>query len=497
MVDAMAKYLCGVCRVYEYDVSRGDPDTDVAPGTEPADFPSDWRCPICQSDKTCLERIEDELSPQPASEAEASTVRTVAADQDHGARIPTAGDAGAWDRESDDFEIHMADIRQMSITGQSASEPMRTTQQVASWGDLLIKGAQLAKIPMDKDTPVSSETTIGRGAEQPLVIDMPVYVTHMSFGALSREAKIALAKGTAAVKTAVCSGEGGILSECFENAHRYIFEYVPNRYSVTDETLKRVDAVEIKIGQSAKPGLGGHLPAEKVTRQVAEVRGLPEGADIDSPAYFPDIRSRDELKEKVDWLRETSGGKPIGIKMAAGNIEADMEVAVHARPDFITIDGRPGATASAPRFVKDATSIPTVFALPRARPFLDERGVKDISLVVTGGLRISSDFAKALALGADAVAIGTAALIACGCRQYRLCHTGNCPTGIATQDPNLTARLDVHAAAKRLENFLRVSREEIETFARLTGNNDVHAMSVDDLCTTNSELSNHTPIEHA
>jgi glutamate synthase domain-containing protein 2 len=343
---------------------------------------------------------------------------------------------------------------------------------------------------------VNVRTIIGPRAKKPLVIETPIYVTHMSFGALSKEVKMALAKGSAAVQTAMCSGEGGILPESMQKAHRYIFEYVPNRYSVTEENLGRVDAIEIKIGQSVKPGMGGHLPAAKVTEEIVAIRGFPVGADITSPSRFEDIRNRDDLKAKVDWLRKTSGGKPVGIKLAAGSIEADLEVALFAEPDFMTIDGRPGATAAAPKFVKAATSVPTIFALYRARRFLAKKGAEGVSLIITGGLRISSDFAKALALGADAIAIGTAALMACGCQQYRICHTGKCPMGITTQNPGLRAGLDPDRSAKKLENFLRVSTEELKDFARLTGNDDVHKLSMDDLCTTNSEISNHTQIEH-
>jgi glutamate synthase domain-containing protein 2 len=373
---------------------------------------------------------------------------------------------------------------------------MRTTKPVISWDDILIKGAQLAKIPLNNDDAVNTRTVIGPKAKHPLIIETPIYVTHMSFGALSREVKITLAKGSAAVKTAMCSGEGGILKESLENAYKYIFEYVPNRYSVTDENLRRVDAIEIKIGQSSKPGMGAHLPAEKASAEIAAIRGFPEGTDIISPAHFDDILTKEDLKRKVEWLREKSGGKPIGIKIAAGNIEADLAVAVHAKPDFITIDGRPGATAASPKFVKDTSSVPTLFALFRARKFLDERDIKDISLVITGGLRISSDFAKALALGADAIAIGTAALMACACQQYRLCDTGNCPVGVTTQNPELRDRLKLDISAKKLENFLRVSTVELKDFARLTGNDDVHKLSIPDLCTTNSEISNYTDIEH-
>ncbi|MBK5191076.1 MAG: rubredoxin [Methanosarcinales archaeon] len=484
--------------MFEYDETRGDSSTNIKPGTKPEDFPDDWRCPICGSDKTHLvsikeePKIEEHEKEVTCPQCGAKTKVTVF----HPARVDITKYLGEWERESDDLETHMADIHRISVTGESIIEPMRTAKPVVSWDDILITGAQLAKIPLNADAPVNTRTIIGPKAKHPLIIETPIYVTHMSFGALSREVKITLAKGSAAVKTAMCSGEGGILQESFESAYKYIFEYVPNRYSVTDENLRKVDAIEIKIGQSAKPGMGGHLPAEKVTKEIAEIRGFPEGTDIVSPAHFDDIKTKDDLKKKVAWLREKSGGKPVGVKLAAGNIEADLDVAVYAEPDFITIDGRPGATAAAPKFVKDATSVPTIFALFRARKFLNERGIKDISLVITGGLRVSSDFAKALTLGADAIAIGTAALMACACQQYRLCDTGNCPVGVTTHNPELRERLNIDISAKKLENFLRVSTEELKDFARLIGNDDVHNQSITDLCTANSEISNYTDIKH-
>jgi glutamate synthase domain-containing protein 2 len=265
---------------------------------------------------------------------------------------------------------------------------------------------------------------------------------------------------------------------------------------VTEENLKRVDAIEIKFGQSAKPGMGGHLPGGKVTKEIAEIRGFPEGTDIISPAHFADITTKEELRKTVAWLREVSEGRPIGIKVAAGNIEADLEVALFAEPDFITVDGRAGATGAAPKFVKMATSVPTMFALYRAKKFLEKRKVEHVALLITGGFRISPDFAKALALGADGIALGTSALMACGCQQYRICHTGKCPMGITTQDPSLRARFDIEVATKRLANYLRVSTKELMDFARLTGNADVHALSINDLCTTNSEISQYIGIEH-
>lgn len=469
----MASFACNICG-YVYD--------EASEGAAWADLPEDWVCPVCGASRSDFSPVDTAAG----GEAPAAAPAEAAA----------SGYLAEWARATDDIETHMADIHRMATDGVPVLEPMRSRKAPRLWDDLLFKGAQLARMPLNEDEPVATRTVIGPKAGQPLEIETPVYVTHMSFGALSREIKVALAKGSAAVGTAMCSGEGGILDESLATAYRYIFEYVPNRYSVTDAYLRRVDAVEIKIGQSAKPGLGGHLPAAKVTDEIAAVRGRPAGKDIVSPARFPDIRTPAELRAKVALLREATGGKPIGIKLAAGDVEADLEVALQAEPDFITLDGRPGATGSAPKVVKDATSVPTVFALRRARRFLDSRGAEGVSLLVTGGLRVSSDFAKALALGADAVALGTAALMAAGCQQYRICQTGRCPVGITSQDPALRARLDIDASARRLEHFLRVCTEELRMFARLTGNRDVHGLGPADLCTTSSEISGHTDIQH-
>ncbi len=467
----MAIYKCSVCET-EFDETKEGKKWDQ--------LTDDWTCFVCESGKSFW-RLADDTTASGLS----------------GSGVEVATDIESVPEKTfDEFESYMADIHVMAETGQSIIEPMRTRQPTFSWDDILIKGAQLSKLPLNHDQPAHTKTIIGPHAAHPLEIESPVYITHMSFGALSREAKVALAKGSAAIKTAMCSGEGGILPESLESSYKYIFEYVPNEYSVTEENLKRADAIEIKFGQSAKPGMGGHLPGDKVTKEIAEIRGFAEGTDIISPAHFRDILNKEDLKNKVAWLRDVSGGKPIGIKFAAGNIEADLEVALYAQPDFITIDGRAGATGAAPKFVKSAASIPTIFAVYRARKFLDSHGASDVSLVATGGLRISPDFAKALALGATAVAVGTVALIAIGCRQYRICNTGKCPMGITTQDPALRKRLEIDDAAKRLENFLRVTNEELKDFARLTGNDDIHELSMQDLCTTNSEISEHTEIEH-
>lgn len=386
-------------------------------------------------------------------------------------------------------------IHEMAMSAKSVISAMGTDLNMPGWDDILIMGCQLNPQPLEGDVDVNTRTVIGKSAKKPLVIETPIYVTHMSFGALSREMKIALSKATSVVKTAQCSGEGGILAEEKENAYRYIFEYVPNRYSLSDENLKSCDAIEIKIGQSTKPGLGGQLEGVKVTEEIVEIRNIPKGRDIHSPATIPGISTKEDLKNLVDELRLKSKGRPIGLKLAAGRIEDDLEHAVYSGADFVTLDGRGGSTGASPKIIRDATSVPTVYALSRARRFLDYNG-SDMSLIITGGLRISSDFAKALAMGADAVAIGTAALMAGACQQYRICQSGQCPLGVATQDANLRKRLDIEKAAKRVENFLNVSTQELKTFARITGHRDVHDLNVSDLKTLNSEISDFTNVEH-
>jgi len=468
----MAVYRCKGCD-YLYDESIEK--------IRWAELPDDWFCPVCGAPKSYFEKVEEPSGLSPA---------------EGGIGKSTGSFTDRYRRTADDIEECMVDIHAMAETGQSVIEPMRTKKYTIGWDEVLFNGAQLAQLPLNENEPVKTTTVIGPRAKHPLEISMPIYISHMSYGALSEEVKIAMARGSAAVKTLICSGEGGILPEEFESAYKYIFEYIPNRYSVTDENLKKVDAIEIKIGQSAKPGMGGFLPGVKVTEKIAKIRGFKAGEDITSPARYEDITNSADLKKKIDWLREKSDGRPIGVKIAAGNIEADLEVILPAGPDFITIDGRAGGTGAAPKHIKAATSVPTLFALYRARKFLDDHNAKEISLIATGGFRVASDMAKALAMGANAVAIATAALIACGCQQYRVCHTGKCPVGITTQDPELRARFDIEEASQRMQNYLTVCNDELKQFARLTGKDNVHLLSVDDLCTTNSEISNYTDIRH-
>ncbi len=499
----MAKYKCSVCG-YIYDEEK-----------EGVPFSELKECPVCHVPASKFVKIEetpaDEAAagPDQASEPAGSAAKadsSAEADQTENGADSTAETSAetppvnlAYDpatARTDPGCRGMDEIHDMAVSGTSIHAAMSTTKPLPSWDDILILGAQLATQPLDDGAPVDTTTVIGPKAKRPMVLENPVYVSHMSFGALSKEAKAALSKGAAMAHTAMCSGEGGILPEERENAYRYIFEYVPNLYSVTDENLKNSDAIEIKIGQGTKPGMGGHLPGNKVTPEIAAVRGKPEGEDIQSPSRFPDLTTKEALKEKVSELRTRSGGRPIGIKIAAGHIEEDLAVCVFAEPDFITIDGRGGATGSSPLVLRDAASIPTIYALSRARKYLDKVHAKGISLVITGGLRVSSDFAKALAMGADAIAVASGALIAAGCQQYKICGSGNCPVGIATQDPELRKRFDQEAAALRVANYLNVSREELQMFARVTGHRSVHGLSLNDLGTTSRDIAEYTAISH-
>lgn len=478
-------YKCSICG-YIYDEQKeGKPFSELT------------ECPVCKQppEKFKAEPSETGTSETGTSETGSSETEPLKADIQP-ASVQQDLNYPKDTRKTDSNYRYMKEIHEMAVHGTSAIEAMGTQMNMPGWDDIYVLGAQLNPMPLDEHADVSLKTVIGKHARQPMVLDIPFYISHMSFGALSKETKIALAKGSAAAGTAMCSGEGGILPQEKEAAYKYIFEYVPNLYSVTDENLKTSDAIEIKIGQGTKPGMGGHLPGSKVTPEIAQIRNKPLGQDVISPSRFPGINSADDLKNLVSELRTRSEGRPIGIKIAAGRIEKDLEFCVYAEPDFITIDGRGGATGASPSIIRDSTSVPTIYALDRARAYLDAVG-SDIDLVITGGLRVSSDFAKAIAMGADAVAIASAAMVAAACQQYRICGTGMCPVGVATQDEKLRKRLQTDAAAKRVENYLKCSAEELKTFARITGNTDIHQLSVADLCTINEEISEHTRIAHA
>jgi glutamate synthase domain-containing protein 2 len=278
-----------------------------------------------------------------------------------------------------------------------------------------------------------------------------------------------------------------MLPEEREFAKYLIVQYSTGRFGITEEVLKQADAIEIKIGQSAKPGQGGLLPKEKLTEEVAKIRNVPMGKDVHSPAYHPDIKNIDDLRKKIEWVREITGGVPIILKLGAPS-EKDIELAIEANPDIIAIDGKGGATGAAPEVILNEVGIPTLSCLVKAKEILDKKKVKQ-ELWIGGGLSTGADFAKALALGADAVFCGTSLLIALGCIQCNQCHTGNCPVGIATQNENLRKKLNIEEGAQNVANFIKNCTEEIKMIAGACGENDIHKLNKNHLRALNSEIS--------
>jgi len=447
------------------------------------DVPPD-ECPVCAAPA-------DQFKKQPAPTSEAAAAPSTSLEPEHLREY-----LSQWVRPEDTLEEKYTRIVALAMGRGSQIAPMRTQQAFPDWRTVLFKGAQLHRLPLNEDEEVSLRTVVGETAAFPLVIAIPFYVSHMSFGALSREAKIALARGSKIVGTAMCSGEGGMLPEERAEAGAYIYELGTATFSHKEDAIKQADAVEIKIGQAAKPGMGGHLPAGKVTPEIARIRSIAPGEASVSPGRHTGIGSCEDLKRRVSEIRELCGGKPVGIKFAAGHVEEDLECALFAGPDFVTIDCRGGATGAAPLYVKDNVCLPPIFALRRARRFLD-RAHSRVTLCITGGFRDSADIAKAIALGADAVALATTSLIAIGCQQYRICDTGRCPVGITTQDVELRQRFDVAKSVERFVNFYRATRDELANLVRLNGRADVHHMDLTDVVTISNEVSQNTDIEHA
>jgi len=362
------------------------------------------------------------------------------------------------------------------------------------WGkinfeDLVFLPAQIYKRPVDYyKEKIISKTIIGKLSKKPIEIETPVIIGAMSFGALSREAKTVLAKASAMAGTIENTGEGGMLPEEREFSKKLIVQYSTGRFGIDESVLKKADAVEIKIGQGAKGGMGGLLPKEKVTDEIAEIRKIEKGKDVHSPAYHLDIKNADDLKKRVEWLREVTGGVPIIIKLAAGDVENDVKLAVLASPDVIAIDGMGGGTGAAPEVMLNEVGVPTLAALVKAREVLDKIGAKQ-ELWIGGGLSKGGDFAKALALGADGVFVATSLLIAMGCTYCRLCYLGKCPRGITTQEPELRKKLNVEEAAQKVSGFIKNCTEEIKMIAGSCGENNIHNLNKGHLRALNSEMA--------
>jgi len=361
--------------------------------------------------------------------------------------------------------------------------------ELPDWDDIQLLTAQLHKAPLLDDDPVGTDVVIGPNAQKPLRLKIPLFVSDMSFGALSEPAKIALAMGAEMAGTGICSGEGGMLPEEQEANSRYFYELASGRFGFEWEKLNKVQAFHFKGGQGAKTGTGGHLPGHKVQGKIAEVRGLDEGQDAISPPRFPEWTKPTEIKSFADEVRNRTGGIPIGYKLSAQHIEKDIDAALEVGVDYVILDGRGGGTGAAPIIFRDNISVPTIPALARARRHLDTLGRQDISLVITGGLRKPADFIKALAMGADAIAVSNAAMQAIGCIAMRACHTNNCPVGIASQRPELASRVIVESSAKQLANFFEASVELMQVMARACGHDHLSKFNANDLTTWKRDMA--------
>lgn len=407
---------------------------------------------------------------------------------------------GIWTFQTVDEIQYKAQTGKYLIRGYGAMRPL------PHFDDLVIVPAQLQPPPpRDKyREDCNVEVVIGEGrVSKPLRLKIPVIFAAMSYGAISREAKIALAIATARLGTAVSTGEGGALPEEYYLAHGFrneedfrqgrksyspggylIVQWASGRWGVSLDYLLKSDAIEIKIGQGAKPGMGGHLLGEKVTEDIARVRGIPVGTDCLSPSRHYDIVDVErDLKKQIDILRDvTNYEKPIIVKLGPGRVYKDVEIAARAGADAIAIDGSQGGTGASPEMAIQHAGIPTIGCIGPAVRALKDLGLRDeVKLIVMGGIRSGADAVKAIALGADCVAIASAAMIAMGCRVCTQCMRGKCPYGITSQDPELRKRLNPEKAATKLVNFLKAMTEEIKMLTMLSGHDDIRQLSKEDL----------------
>jgi len=393
-------------------------------------------------------------------------------------------------------EPHVKLIRQLADEGLTrlghhgpAAAMGVPRDSLPKWDDLQFVVGQLHKLPLLDEEAVGTELVIGPNAKKPLRLEIPLFVSDMSFGALSEEAKVALAKGAQIAGTGICSGEGGMLPEEQAANARYFYELASARFGFSWDKVLKTQAFHFKGGQGAKTGTGGHLPGNKVKGKIAQVRELPEGQTAISPARFPEWTSLSQFRDFATEVREKTGGIPVGFKLSAQHIEKDIDAALEVGVDYVILDGRGGGTGAAPLIFRDNISVPTIPAVARARRHLDNCDASGVTLIATGGLRHPADFAKALALGADGIAVSNAAIQAIGCLGMRACHTNNCPVGIATQKPHLRARLPVDIAAERLARFFSSAVELMTVLARAAGHRHLSEFSIEDLTTFKSDMA--------
>jgi methylamine---glutamate N-methyltransferase subunit C len=379
----------------------------------------------------------------------------------------------------------------------------------ATFDDLTFIPAGLTRIPLEGYREAcSTRTVLGtRFAKQPVELDIPLMVTGMSFGALSRNAKTALARGARLAGTSSTTGDGGMLDIERTESRLLVYEVLPSRYGINIQHLRAADAIELTIGQGAKPGTGGLLLGSKVSDEVARLRDLPPGVDQRSPCRHPDFLGPDDLIIKIEELREATDYRvPVFVKMGASRVFDDVRLAAKAGADVIVVDGMEGGTGASPELLQEHTGIPTLAAVCEARAALEDIGLYgQVQLIIAGGLRHGADCAKALALGADACYLGTALLIALNCNKpvfvedyHKIgaepyschhCHTGRCPVGITTQDPELAARLEIDEGAGRVANFFHALTAEIQILARACGKSSVHHLEPEDLRALSLEAS--------
>ena len=402
------------------------------------------------------------------------------------------------------------DIHAKSDLGRYRIRGFSSFQKVTHFDDLTFLSTGLTRFPLEGYKEKCNTRTVigGLNAENPLVLDTPIYITGMSYGALSANAKTALGKGANMVGTASCTGDGGMLLSERKSSDKLIYQVLPSRYGFNPHHLKQAQAIEIVVGQGAKPGTGGMLMGIKVLDHIADMRDLPTGIDQRSPARHPDWLGPDDLAMKIEQLREATDWKvPVHVKLGACRVSDDVKLAAKAGADAVVVDSMIAGTGASSEVLLDHSGIPTVPAIVLAREALREIKLDGkVSLIASGGIRSGADVAKALALGADAVAIGISALIALNCNreipgsnfleeigvpagECNRCHTGKCPVGIATQEEKLTNRLDPDEGAERVANFINAMTMEMTLLARSIGKSDVHSLEPEDLAALTIEAS--------